>query len=125
MTCLCLPFSWFMSSNVSEVICCLLNAWYTFLAGNFGAAQMCVKCQQASSRRKTPMKSVTDRHRFPIIGYVRDYADAKIGCVPVACHLLSSYKPRELHSVAFTHPFPNPWPYISLPWYPSQAAPWA
>ncbi len=28
--------------------------------------------------------------------YVRDYADAKIGCVPVACHLLCSYMPREL-----------------------------
>ena len=28
--------------------------------------------------------------------YVRDYADAKIGCVPVACHLLCNY-PLQLH----------------------------
>ncbi len=28
--------------------------------------------------------------------YVRDYADAKIGCVPEACHLLCYHLPREL-----------------------------
>ncbi len=27
---------------------------------------------------------------------VKDYADAKFGCVPVECHLLCHYRPREL-----------------------------
>ena len=28
--------------------------------------------------------------------HVKDYADTKFGCVPVACHLLCPYRPREL-----------------------------
>ena len=28
--------------------------------------------------------------------YVKDYADTKFGCVPVAFHLLCYYRPREL-----------------------------
>ena len=36
----------------------------------------------------------TYRALLPI--YVKDYADVKIGCVPVACHLPCHYRPREL-----------------------------
>ena len=39
------------------------------------------------------------------VGYnVKDYADAKFGWVPVACHLLCHYRPRELHGRGIIHP---------------------
>ncbi len=48
------------------------------------------------NKKNTSSMSIFISDPFLNLIYVKDYADAKFGCVPVACHFLCHYMPRDL-----------------------------